>query len=154
ASEDEEEEEEESEEDFDEEDEEASVVLEDDAVAQHSTASISAPSQPSTEDEKNLRASHPSWLPKQALGRTLDPRVDEFFSGTGPATGGVRKGPPEEGVLVRCNPSSLVGVEGLLDAQPTKAAVEDESQQQADEGQHDMIWWQWSAGVIRGFGDI
>ncbi|KAG8891963.1 hypothetical protein FRC00_012870, partial [Tulasnella sp. 408] len=191
ASEDEEEEEEESEEDFDEEEEEeeASVVLEEDdtAAPTHSTASTSAPPQPSTEDEKNLRASvrtvslalasnfdfgrddipvtqmnvllraprcfqHPSWLPKQALGRTLDPRVDEFFSGAGPATGGVRKGPPEEGVLVRCDPSSE-GVEGLPNAQSTKAAVEDEPQQ-ADEGQHDMIWWQWSAGVIRGFGDI
>ncbi|KAG8895636.1 hypothetical protein FRC01_012274 [Tulasnella sp. 417] len=95
---------------------------------------------------------HPSWLPKQALGRTLDPRVEEFFSNTGLETPGVRKGPPEEGVLVRCNPS-LEGAEGLPDVNSTKTTTEDESQQ-GDDGQHDMIWWQWSAGVIRGFGDI
>ncbi|KIO18749.1 hypothetical protein M407DRAFT_31583 [Tulasnella calospora MUT 4182] len=95
---------------------------------------------------------HPSWLPKQALGRTLDGRVDEFFSGTAVEGRGVRKGPPEEGVLVRCN-SSLEGVEGLPEVRSPETTTEDESQQR-DDGQHDMIWWQWSAGVIRGFGDI
>ncbi|KAG8951011.1 hypothetical protein FRC04_006872 [Tulasnella sp. 424] len=94
---------------------------------------------------------HPSWLPKQALGRTLDGRVDDFFSGG--CSGGKenRKGPPEEGVLVRCN-SSLEGADELPEGQPSQTLGNELHSE--DAGQHDMIWWQWSAGVIRGFGDI
>ncbi|KAG8984431.1 hypothetical protein FRB90_005325, partial [Tulasnella sp. 427] len=155
-----------------EEEEEEAVSLEDDP-----TPSAHLPSSSPSEGEKNIRASvravslalastfdfgrddipvtqmnillraprcfhHPSWLPKQALGRTLDARVDEFFSGTGQA---VRKGPPEEGVLVQCSPPLQ-----HADRSPQRPPTD----QGGDDEEHDMIWWQWSAGAIRGFGDI
>ncbi|KIO23962.1 hypothetical protein M407DRAFT_213825 [Tulasnella calospora MUT 4182] len=139
ASEDEEEEGEESEEYFDAEDadEEGSVVLEDGTTPEHSTTSISASPQSPAEDEKKLRTSI------RALSLTLASAFDFGWDDSRPL---------EEGMFVQCN-SSLEGAEGLPEVQSSDLTTEDESQE-GDEGHHDMIWWQWSAGVIRALGEL
>ncbi|KAG8908933.1 hypothetical protein FRB99_000036 [Tulasnella sp. 403] len=132
---------------------------------------------PVTQTHVLLRAprcfKHPSWLPKQNISKALDTRVSEFFESrhSGSLNGSLngsptraRKGPLEEGLRVLCpqDPNtkprhdstsrrrSRDGYYGF--SSPLQEPLPEEPE--ADDGSHELIWWQWSSGSIRGFGDL
>lgn len=94
------------------------------------------------------RFTHPAWIPRQNLTRSLDGMLqaflDEACARDAAKTGkkGLSKGVKTEGVWVGCRGS------GVSDSVRIGEGAEGEEIEEEDE----MIWWVWD-GKIVGFAD-